>query len=61
MFYSECNIHMYMSEHINVTDHFDAVGVDVLTHVHGDPALGVEHDVVSLDLDGDIAMISFAP
>ena len=44
-----------------VTDHFNAGGVDVLADVHGDAALGVEHDVVPLDLDGDIAMISFTP
>ena len=61
MFYPECGIPMYVSEDINVADHFDAAGVDVFTHVHGDPALGVEHDVVPLYLDGDIAMISFAP
>ena len=44
-----------------VTDHFNAAGIDVLADVHGDAALGVEHDVVPLDLDGDIAMIGFAP
>ena len=40
---------------------FNTAGIDVLADVHGDAALGVEHDVVPLDLDGDIAMIRFAP
>ena len=61
MFYPEGGIPMYMSEQIKVTDHFDATDVDVFTHVYGDPALRVEHDVVPLDLDGDIVMISFPP
>ena len=47
--------------HQHQQHHFDAGGIDVLADVHGDSALGVEHDVVPLHLDGDIAMISFNP
>ena len=61
MFYPECRIPMYVGENINASRIKMICDVDVFTHVHGDAALGVEHDVIPLDLDGDMTMIGFIP